>query len=83
MRFILLPGGRGDATVPGVGIPSTTVLYSLPSVVVRDVESSRSVAWSMNIGAALRHVDPALEEAAACLGRAVADVRRILLPLTM
>ena len=82
MRFILLPGGPATPLLEALGIPSTTVLYSLPSVVFA-MSVFTFPFMVMNIGAALSNVDPTLEEAAACLGaRPWQTFRRILLPLT-
>ena len=82
MRFILLPGGPATSLFEALGIPSTAVLYSLPSVVFA-MSVFTFPFMVMNIGAALSNVDPMLEEAAACLGaRPWQTFRRILLPLT-
>ena len=82
MRFILLPGGPATPLFQALGIPSTAVLYSLPSVVFA-MSVFTFPFMVMNIGAALSNVDPTLEEAAACLGaRPWQTFRRILLPLT-
>ena len=82
MRFILLPGGPATPLFEALGIPSTAVLYSLPSVVFA-MSVFTFPFMVMNIGAALSNVDPTLEEAAACLGaRPWQTFRRILLPLT-
>ncbi len=82
MRFILLPGGPATPLFEALGIPSTAVLYSMPSVVFA-MSVFTFPFMVMNIGAALSNVDPMLEEAAACLGaRPWQTFRRILLPLT-
>jgi putative spermidine/putrescine transport system permease protein len=82
MRFVLLPGGPATPLLQALGIPSTAVLYSLPSVVFA-MSIFTFPFMVMNIGAALSNVDPTLEEAAACLGaRPLQTLRRILLPLT-
>src|SRR6266576_5200917 len=82
MRFILLPGGPATPLLQALGIPSTAVLYSLPSVVFA-MSVFTFPFMVMNIGAALSNVDPMLEEAAACLGaRPHQTFRRVLLPLT-
>jgi ABC-type spermidine/putrescine transport system permease subunit I len=82
MRFILLPGGPATPLLEALGIPSTAVLYSLPSVVFA-MSVFTFPFMVMNIGTALSNVDPKLEEAAACLGaRPWQTFRRILLPLT-
>jgi ABC-type spermidine/putrescine transport system permease subunit I len=82
MRFILLPGGPATPLFQALGIESTDVLYSLPSVVFA-MSIFTFPFMVMNIGAALSNVDPTLEEAAACLGaRPWQTFRRILLPLT-
>ncbi len=82
MRFILLPGGPATPLFEALGIPSTSVLYSMPSVVFA-MSVFTFPFMVMNIGAALSNVDPTLEEAAACLGaRPWQTFRRILLPLT-
>ncbi len=82
MRFILLPGGPATPLLQALGIPSTAVLYSLPSVVFA-MSIFTFPFMVMSIGAALSNVDPTLEEAAACLGaRPWQTFRRILLPLT-
>ena len=65
-----------------LGIPNTSVLYSLPSVVFA-MSIFTFPFMVMNVGAALSNVDPMLEEAAACLGaRPHQTFRRVLLPLT-
>jgi ABC-type spermidine/putrescine transport system permease subunit I len=82
MRFVLLPGGPATPILEALGIPSTSVLYSLPSVVFA-MSIFTFPFMVMNVGAALSNVDPKLEEAAACLGaRPMQTFRRILLPLT-
>jgi ABC-type spermidine/putrescine transport system permease subunit I len=82
MSFILLPGGPATPLLDLLGIESTDVLYSLPSVVFA-MSIFTFPFMVMNIGAALSNVDPTLEEAAACLGaRPTQTFRRILLPLT-
>src|SRR4029078_8392022 len=81
MRFILLPGGPATPLLQALGIPSTAVLYSLPSVVFA-MSVFTFPFMVMNIGAALSNVYPTLEEAAACLGaRPWQTFRRVLLPL--
>jgi ABC-type spermidine/putrescine transport system permease subunit I len=82
MRFILLPGGPATPILQALGISSTAVLYSLPSVVFA-MSIFTFPFMVMNVGAALSNVDPKLEEAAACLGaKPMQTFRRILLPLT-
>jgi ABC-type spermidine/putrescine transport system permease subunit I len=82
MRFVLLPGGPATPLFQALGIPSTAVLYSLPSVVFA-MSIFTFPFMVMSIGAALSNVDPTLEEAAACLGaRPWQTLRRVLLPLT-
>lgn len=82
MRFILLPGGPATPLFQALGIPSTAVLYSMPSVVFA-MSIFTFPFMVMSIGAALSNVDPKLEEAAACLGaRPWQTLRRVLLPLT-
>ena len=82
MRFILLPGGPATPLFQALGIQSTAVLYSLPSVVFA-MSIFTFPFMVMSIGAALSNVDPKLEEAAACLGaRPWQTLRRVLLPLT-
>jgi ABC-type spermidine/putrescine transport system permease subunit I len=82
MRFILLPGGPATPVLQAFGIESTSVLYSLPSVVFA-MSVFTFPFMVMNIGAALSNVDPTLEEAAACLGaRPWQTFRRVLFPLT-
>ena len=82
MRFILLPGGPATPLLQALGIQSTAVLYSLPSVVFA-MSIFTFPFMVMSIGAALSNVDPKLEEAAACLGaRPWQTFRRVLLPLT-
>jgi ABC-type spermidine/putrescine transport system permease subunit I len=82
MRFLLLPGGPATPLLQLLGIPNTSVLYSLPSVVFA-MSIFTFPFMVMNVGAALSNVDPTLEEAAACLGaRPHQTFRRILLPLT-
>ena len=82
MRFLLLPGGPATPLFEALGIPNTSVLYSLPSVVFA-MSIFTFPFMVMNVGTALSNVDPTLEEAAACLGaRPWQTFRRILLPLT-
>ena len=82
MRFVLLPGGPATPLLQALGIPSTAVLYSLPSVVFA-MSIFTFPFMVMSIGAALSNVDPTLEEAAACLGaKPWQTLRRVLLPLT-
>ena len=82
MRFILLPGGPATPLFQALGIQSTAVLYSMPSVVFA-MSIYTFPFMVMSIGAALSNVDPKLEEAAACLGaRPWQTFRRVLLPLT-
>ena len=82
MRFILLPGGPATPLFQALGIQSTSVLYSMPSVVFA-MSIFTFPFMVMSIGAALSNVDPKLEEAAACLGaRPWQTFRRVLLPLT-
>src|SRR3954451_8237295 len=82
MRFILLPGGPATPLFQALGIQSTAVLYSLPSVVFA-MSIFTFPFMVMSIGAALSNVDLKLEEAAACLGaRPWQTFRRVLLPLT-
>lgn len=82
MRFILLPGGPATPIFEALGIPSTALLYSLPSVVFA-MAIFTFPFMVMNIGTALSNVDPKLEEAAACLGaRPWQTLTRVLLPLT-
>ena len=82
MRFVLLPGGPATPLLEALGIQSTAVLYSLPSVVFA-MSIFTFPFMVMSIGAALSNVDPTLEEAAACLGaKPWQTLRRVLLPLT-
>lgn len=82
MRFVLLPGGPATPLFEALGIQSTAVLYSLPSVVFA-MSIFTFPFMVMSIGAALSNVDPTLEEAAACLGaKPWQTLRRVLLPLT-
>jgi ABC-type spermidine/putrescine transport system permease subunit I len=82
MRFILLPGGPATPLLQALGISSTSVLYSLPSVVFA-MSIFTFPFMVMNIGTALGNVDPKIEEAAACLGaRPWQTLFRVLLPLT-
>ncbi|MDQ3871956.1 MAG: ABC transporter permease subunit [Chloroflexota bacterium] len=82
MRFILLPGGPATPILHALGVPSTQVLYSLPSVVFA-MSIFTFPFMVLNIGTALSNVDPTLEEAAACLGaRPWQTLARVLLPLT-
>jgi ABC-type spermidine/putrescine transport system permease subunit I len=82
MRFVLLPGGPATPILQALGIQSTAVLYSLPSVVFA-MSIFTFPFMVMSIGAALSNVDPKLEEAAACLGaKPWQTLRRVLLPLT-
>ena len=82
MRFILLPGGPATPLLQALGIPNTSILYSLPSVVFA-MSIFTFPFMVMNIGASLSNVDPTLEEAAACLGaRPRQTFARVLLPLT-
>ena len=82
MRFILLPGGPATPLLELLGIPNTSILYSLPSVIFA-MSIFTFPFMVMNVGTALSNVDPTLEEAAACLGaRPLQTFRRVLLPLT-
>jgi ABC-type spermidine/putrescine transport system permease subunit I len=82
MRFILLPGGPADPILKALGIPNTSLLFSLPSMVFA-MSIFTFPFMVMSIGTALSNVDPKLEEAAACLGaRPWQTFRRVLLPLT-
>lgn len=82
MRFILLPGGPATPVLGFLGIPSTSLLYSLPSVVFA-MSIFTFPFMVMNVGTSLSNVDPTLEEAAACLGaRPWQTFARVLLPLT-
>jgi ABC-type spermidine/putrescine transport system permease subunit I len=82
MRFILLPGGPATPLLEVLGIPNTSVLYSLPSVVFA-MSIFTFPFMVMNVGTALSNVDPTLEEAAACLGaRPWQTFSRVLLPLS-
>ena len=82
MRFVLLPGGPATPLLQALGIQSTALLYSLPSVVFA-MSIFTFPFMVMSIGAALSNVDPKLEEAAACLGaKPWQTLRRVLLPLT-
>jgi ABC-type spermidine/putrescine transport system permease subunit I len=82
MRFVLLPGGPATPLLQALGIPSTAILYSMPSVVFA-MSIFTFPFMVMSIGAALSNVDPTLEEAAACLGaKPWQTLRRVLLPLT-
>jgi putative spermidine/putrescine transport system permease protein len=81
MRFVLLPGGPATPLLQALGIQSTAVLYSLPSVVFA-MSIFTFPFMVMSIGTALSNVDPTLEEAAACLGAGpFATFRRVVLPL--
>ncbi len=82
MRFVLLPGGPATPILQALGIPSTSALFSLPSVVFA-MSIFTFPFMVLNVGTALSNVDPTLEEAAACLGaRPWQTFTRILLPLT-
>src|SRR5436190_16739766 len=82
MRFILLPGGPATPLLQALGIPNTSILYSLPSVVFA-MSIFTFPFMVMNVGTALSNVDPTLEEAAACLGaRPLQTFRLVVLPLT-
>lgn len=82
MRFILLPGGPATPILQALGIQSTDVLFSLPSVVFA-MSIFTFPFMVLNVGTALSNVDPTLEEAAACLGaRPWQTFSRILFPLT-
>lgn len=81
LRFILLPGGPATPILQALGIPSTSVLFSLPSVVFA-MSIFTFPFMVLNVGTALSNVDPTLEEAAACLGaRPWQTFTRIVLPL--
>ena len=67
LRFVLLPGGPVTPLLEALGIPSTSVLFSLPSVVFA-MSIFTFPFMVLNVGTALSNVDPTLEEAAACLG---------------
>jgi len=82
LRFILLPGGPATPLFEWLGIPSTALLYGLPTVVFA-MSIFTFPFMVMSIGTALSNVDPKLEEAAACLGaRPWQTFIRVLLPLT-
>ena len=82
LRFILLPGGPATPLFGALGITSTDVLFSLPSVVLA-MSVFTFPFMVLNIGTALSNVDPVLEEAAACLGaRPWQTFRRVILPLS-
>jgi ABC-type spermidine/putrescine transport system permease subunit I len=82
MGYLLLPGGPLDPILAALGIPSTTVLFSMAAVVFA-MALFTFPFMVMNIGTALANVDPTLEEAAACLGaRPTQTFRRVVLPLT-
>jgi len=81
MRFILLPGGPATPLFQALGIQSTAVLYSMPSVVFA-MSIFTFPFMVMSIGTALSNVDPTLEEAAACLGAGpFRTFWRVILPL--
>ena len=81
MRFMLLPGGILAPVLGLLGIQSTSLLYSLPSVVFAMAIFSFPF-MVMSISTALANVDPTLEEAAACLGaRSDQTFRRVIIPL--
>jgi putative spermidine/putrescine transport system permease protein len=81
MRFILLPGGPATPLFQALGIQSTAVLYSMPSVVFA-MSIFTFPFMVMSIGTALPNVDPTLEEAAACLGAGpFRTFWRVILPL--
>jgi putative spermidine/putrescine transport system permease protein len=82
MRFLLLPNGALGQVLAAVGIPNTTILFSLPAVVFA-MSIFTFPFMVMSIGTALSNVDPTLEEAAACLGaRSWQTFWRVVLPLT-
>jgi ABC-type spermidine/putrescine transport system permease subunit I len=82
MRLALLPGGPIGSLLTALGLPATQLLYSLPSVVFA-MSIFTFPFMVMNIGTSLSNVDPALEEAAACLGAGPWQTfTRVLLPLT-
>jgi putative spermidine/putrescine transport system permease protein len=82
LRFLLLPNGVLGQALAAVGIPNTTLLFSLPAVVFA-MSIFTFPFMVMSIGTALSNVDPMLEEAAACLGaRSWQTFWRVILPLT-
>src|SRR5579884_568360 len=82
MHYLLLPNGPLGGVVSALGIPATTLLYSLPSVLFAMAVFTFPF-MVMNVGAALSNVDPTLEEAATCLGaRPWQTFWRVLLPLS-
>ena len=82
MGYLLLPGGPLDPILAALGIPSTSLLFSMAAVVFA-MALFTFPFMVMNIGTALANVDPTLEEAAACLGaRPTQTFRRVVLPLT-
>jgi ABC-type spermidine/putrescine transport system permease subunit I len=82
MGYLLLPGGPLDPILVALGIPSTSLLFSMAAVVFA-MALFTFPFMVMNIGTALANVDPTLEEAAACLGaRPSQTFRRVVVPLT-
>lgn len=82
MSYLLLPGGPLDPVLQVLGIPSTSLLFSMAAVVFA-MALFTFPFMVMNIGTALANVDPTLEEAAAALGaRPWQTFWRVLLPLT-
>ena len=82
LRFLLLPNGALGQLLAAVGIPNTTLLFSLPAVVFA-MSIFTFPFMVMSIGTALSNVDPTLEEAAACLGaHSWQTFWRVVLPLT-
>ncbi len=82
MHFMLLPNGPLGPVLTRLGIPATTLLYSLPSVLFA-MALFTFPFMVMNVGAALSNVDPTLEEAATCLGaKPWQTFWRVLFPLS-
>ena len=82
LQYLLLPNGPLGGVMAALDVPVTELLYSLPSVIF-GMALFTFPFMVMNVGAALANVDPALEEAATCLGaRPWQTFWRVLFPLS-
>jgi putative spermidine/putrescine transport system permease protein len=80
--YVLLPTGPLGPLLSALGIPATTLLYSLPAVIF-GMAVFTFPFMVMNVGAALSNVDPILEEAATTLGAKPWQMFvRVLFPLS-
>ena len=82
LQYMLLPNGPLGPVLAFFDVPVVKLLYSLPSVLF-GMAIFTFPFMVMNIGAALSNVDPALEEAARCLGaKPWQTFWRVLFPLS-